>query len=227
MRLVLSLAAFLLLLPRDATARPIWVEFGFLNSELTFGFVNPDHSGYDLYGLSVGTKDYFGSLTVGTFQAGSGPLVEQTLVTNGSGTVIASNYLYERGTFLAEFGGVESSSGDLVAGSLITSITSLEIFASEGVEAAGFAIYGLGPGLVDAALANALGIPQRIQGGWIYSFLLNRPGTGGDYTSPERQAWDGGTNVSISVPEPPLLLLGILSLSVAWLGRRGTSRTQD
>lgn len=212
MRVALSLAVLLLLVPNPAAADQITSWF-YLNSNLTFGVVNAVHSGYDLDGLDP----WYG---YGTFDALSGPFVEQTLVTDGSGTVIWSKYFYEGGTFQADF--TLQKDGELRTGSFFASIITLEIDVHEADkgQTGVYAYYVLGPGLFDASIADALGVRRRTVGGNVFSQMLLMEDTGGDYTSPERQAWDGGTEVGITVPEPPMAILGVLALGAAWCWRR-------
>jgi hypothetical protein len=209
MRVAISLAALLLLLPSPAAADQI-VDWFYLNSNLTFGFGNAVHSGYD---GELDALNAFG----GTFDALSGPFLDQTLVTDGSGTVIESKYFYEGGTFQADF--TWQSGGGSKTGSFVAPIITLEIDVLEDHDHA-YAYYLLGPGLFDASLADALGVRRPTVGGNVFSDMLLMEDTGGDYTSPERQAWDGFTYVTVNVPEPPMPILGVLGLGAAWLCRR-------
>lgn len=203
MRIAVSLAALLLLAPSPAAADQI-AFWSYLNSNLTFGSGNAEHSGYDLVE------------GIGTFEASSGPLVDQTLVTDASGNVIESKYFYAGGTFQADFTYLNNQP---VTGSFVAPIISLEIDVLETQQHA-FASYLLGPGLFDASIADALGVRRRTVGGDIFSDMVFFPGAGGDFTSPERRAWDGGTFVTINVPEPPMPLLAAVGLCAAWAWRR-------
>jgi hypothetical protein len=107
--------------------------------------------------------------------------------------------------------------GAFDAGSFSAPLERLTIDAGEGADGSVSATYVLGPGLFDAALANALGIGRHSLGGTVFSGLIltdggNRPGVAGTSDTPERQAWDGFADVSIPVPEPAttaLLLAGV------------------
>ena len=227
MRIALSLAALLFLVPTHAAAAR--VELGYLNSDLTFGFINPNHAGYDLYFVCVfpatpGPDFCLDSDASSTFEALGGTFAEQALLKDGSGTVIGSEYLYEGGTFQIDLT-LRNDDGELSTGSFVAPIITLEMSANEGPEANVLAQYLLGPGLFDASIANALGIRRRTVGGSVIGDLLltddgNRPGIGGNYASPERQAWDGATHVEIVVPEPPMPILSVLGLTAAWFWRR-------
>jgi len=247
MRLALSLAAFFLLVPSDAAADPIpAVEMEFRNSDLTFGFVNPDQTGWDLDGLWLsGEAVEFSSWgpfqLESTFDALSGPLVEQTLVRDTNGTVIASRYFYEGGTFTIGVAGWDGVTGEQSV--FVAPIVTLEIHVLDELITAPCDLcstvdvfYEFGPGLFDASVASALGIGRRTSGGEGYGGLgltdfSNRPGTAGTYTSPERQAQTFGGSMNFtfnpSVPEPPIAILSVLGLSAAWLRRRWSMGTDS
>jgi hypothetical protein len=210
MRAAISLAILLLLVPSPAAADQI-AFWSYLNSNLTFGSGSAEHSGYDLVE------------GIGTFEASSGPLVDQTLVTDASGNVIRSEYLYAGGTFQADFTYLNNQP---VTGSFVAPIISLEIDVLETQQHV-FASYVLGPGLFDAPIADALGVRRRTVGGDIFSDMLFVPGAGGDFTSPERHAWDGATFVTVNVPEPPIPMLAALGFGAAWCWRRRSLQTKS
>ena len=234
MRLAIPLTAVLCLYPCQAAAAP-FLSIGFLNSDLTFGTVNPDQFGYDLYtGACIGDSA-LGSFecldAAGTYQALSGPFEQQNLREDASDAVIGSEYLYAGGTFRVDFTEVCDDTR-CVGGSFVAPIISLLIDVTEDPNglndgASGFAQYRLGPGLFDASIASILGIRRESSGGSVFSqFLLtddgNRAGVAGDHTTAERQAWDGvaSVDVAVAVPEPALSLLGALGVAVAGLRRR-------
>jgi MYXO-CTERM domain-containing protein len=220
MRVALVLAAWLLLLPAPAAAGLVKaIELQYLNSDLTFGHAGADQSGWD----GELTSPYFVPFD-GTYQTLSGPLVKQTLLYN-AGTVIGSEYLYQGGTFFADF--AFWNDGQLITGAFTAPIVTLTIQAGDDVEGGVLAAYVLGPGEFDnASLAHALGLKRpHTNGGSIWSELLltdsgNRPGIGGDHTTPERQAWDGVAWVTLTVPEPSMLMLGLVGLGTVWRHRR-------
>jgi hypothetical protein len=240
MRLAILLAAVLSLHPGQAAAAPI-LSIGYLNSDLTFGFVNPDQFGYDLYtGACIGDSVLGGFECLdaaGTYQALSGPFVQQTLQKDASDIVVGSEYLYQGGTFRIDFTDICNDTG-CVDGSFVAPIISLLVDVAEDPNglndgASGSAQYQLGPGLFDASIARILGIRRESPGGSVFSqFLLtdegNRAGVAGNHTTSERQAWDGvaSVDIAVAVPEPATSLLSALGLGIAcvWRRRRTTTR---
>jgi hypothetical protein len=226
MRIALLLVVSLLLLPRQVAAGPV-VFMEFLNSDLTFGLVNPDQFGYDLSSWSW-SDEWEGWPT--TYQAFGGTFVQQTLQSDAGGTVTNSEYLYENGTLQIDFHLANSITGENRTGTLLAPILTLQIGVDEDapIDAAVFAFYTLGPGVFDASIADALGIGRRTVGGFIDSGLLltdfgNRGCCGGDYTTPDRQAWDGFADFHIEVPEPFTPILTALGLG-GWFWRRRVAR---
>jgi hypothetical protein len=83
----------------------------------------------------------------------------------------------------------------------------LEITAGKATAESAEAVYRFGRGVLDPGIASALGVGRHVTGGSMYSGLLltssgNRDGVAGDHDSPERQAWDGYADLTLSVPEP-------------------------
>ena len=127
-----------------------------------------------------------------------------------SGNVIGSDYFYTGGVFEL-FLSIDKN-GQTVYGTLAAPIKKLTVTAGEADGDGVTALYELGPGLFDPALAKALGIGRHVTGGTVVSQLLltsdgNRAGVGGDHTTPERQAWDGVADITLDVPDPAALAL--------------------
>jgi hypothetical protein len=222
MRTLIALAALLILTPDVASARTA-IEFGLLNSDFTFGLIDPDQAGWDLYYFDVkGGRPTPWQMWDGTYDAYTGALVGQTLTMNAGGLVTGSRYHYEGGLFLFDI--ALWKSGVFRRGLFVAEILSLDVVVNEvndNVEA----YYSFGRGLFDANLARALGIRRRTEGGELYSGLEltdfgNRGGIGGDHTTPIRQAWDGYAEgyLRVAVPEPSVALM--LLAGAAWLRRR-------
>jgi hypothetical protein len=203
MRIAALLVSFVLLPASNLIAGPV-VYLEFLNSEFTFGTVNPGQTGYDLSSLVVGSMSHaFDDLGSG-YELQSGALVQQTLDTNSSGDVIGSHYVYTGGTFELFF--ALEAGGIPIVGSFVAPIKTLTVDAGEAEGDLAIASYVLGPGLFDEAVARALGIGRHTIGGAASSQLL-LTANGGDHTSPQRQAWDGVNDITLTVPEPAMLLL--------------------
>lgn len=224
MRIAALLAALVFCSASQLLAGPV-LSLEFLNSDLTFGSLGPNQSGHDLSSLAVDGgvpgMDYWKT----SYEAQAGVLVQHTLVTNGVGDVISSQYDYAGGTFEMLFS--LEQNGSTIAGSFAAPILSLTVTAGEAAGEGAKASYVLGAGLFDQVIANALGIGRHTSGGWASSRLLltdngNRPGIAGDHTTPERQAWDGVNDIEIDVPEPATLAL--LTIGATTLMCRQRSR---
>jgi hypothetical protein len=222
MRILFAAIVCLLLIPSHSEANSM-IAMEFLNSNLTFGTVNPSQSGYDLSMFNVDGHDTGWDSWLSGYEAFTGPLVAQTLDYNLHGDVIGSEYLYRGGTFTFEFAlqrGTETRIGHLIA-----PILALTILAGEGQDESADAWYQLGPGLLDQTIADALHVGRGILGAEVYSGLIltghgNRGGVAGNHLTAERQAEDGYADVYITVPEPPGLLLLLVGISVGLACRR-------
>jgi hypothetical protein len=239
-RLLRTLAAVtvtgLFCTPLSATAAPLALGIGFLNSTLTFGGPSFTDHGYDfspanLYGLDL-TEDW--GVTLGhetAFDASGGTLVQETPVFDAGGTLIRTDYRYEGGTFRVTFALKHDVTGEVRNGSFIAPISSLLISADEPLAPGTSevsAYYELGKGRFDAAFAHAFGIPRRTGPGYIDESILIL--LSGDHTSPELVADNGGGNIEIqppaAVPETPqsvLAGLGVLAVLLVRFSR--TART--
>jgi len=220
MRIAALLVTLVVCSASQVLANPI-VSLEFLNSDFTFGSQDPDQSGHDLSSLIVNggspAADYWGE-----YEAQAGPLKQQTLMTNGAGDVIGSQYVYSGGIFELFF--ALEQNGSTIFGSFAAPILSLTVTAGESAGEGATATYVLGAGLFDQTIAAALGIGRHTSGGSATSLLLltdngNRPGIAGDHTTPERQAWDGVNDITLDVPEPATLALVALG-SGFWFRRR-------
>ena len=220
----------------SATAAPLALGIGFLNSTLTFGGPTFTDHGYDfspvlLYGLDLG-EDWGAALGHETaFDASGGTLVQETPVVDAGGTLIRTDYRYEGGTLRVTFALKHDVTGEVRNGSFIAPISSLLISADEPLEPGESqvsALYELAGGAFDLAFASAFGIPRRTGPGFVDEQILIL--LSGDHTSPELVADDGGGNVDIqapaAVPETPqsvLAGLGVLAVLLVKFSR--TSRT--
>jgi hypothetical protein len=222
MRNVVLLVAILLGVSVRAAAAPLlFVEF--LNSDLTFGDVNPQQIGHDLSSLAGPRAldwDSYGS----TWSALGGPLVEHTFSTSG-GTIVSSEYTYEGGFFSIDF--LLQLGHRQKFGSFVAPITKLVISVQEDEEfdASVSVSYLLGAGMFDGAIARALGVRRRTAGGDVFSGLLL---TGGDANTPERTAQDGFADVNLEVSEAPepTGLMAVPGLSALWFWHRHRSRSR-
>ena len=227
----MAIAALLVLIslsPARAVAAPI-ITFDWSSSELQFGLTSSSQHGED--GIQVTLPD--GS-TIGdppnihsTFLANTGPLLELTLHLDSGGNVLSSEYIYTGGTF--EFHVTIDAPFDPVLDGVSGTFTAPILWARHRVqdEADDFSspvdsFYRLGAGQFDPALAAAFGMPERTKSGemisgefGIYNHILFFLRDGGDHTSPERFAHDGGLIARIQAPEPSLGLLTILGIAVA------------
>lgn len=206
---IAALLVSLILLPASYVAAGPIVFMEFLNSDFTFGTVSPNQQGYDLSSLYVGSLGFPVGLGDGSYAAAGAGFDGQILgLSNGS--VIGSDYVYTGG--VVEILLSIEKNGQQVAGSLAVPIKKLTVSAGEAADSSVTALYELGPGLFDEAIAEALGIGRHTTGGTAVSQLIltshgNRPGVAGDHTAPERQAWDGVNSITLNVPEPATLAL--------------------
>jgi hypothetical protein len=221
MRIAALLVTIVLCGASELLAGPV-LSFEFLNSDLTFGNLNPDQSGRDLSMLTVDggapSMDFWKS----GYEAQTGALAHRALLTNGVGDVIGSQYIYAGGTFEMFF--ALEQNGSTIFGSFVAPILSLSVTAGEAAGEGATASYEFGAGLFDQAIASALGIGRHTSGGSASSLLVltdhgNRPGIAGDHTTRERQAWDGVNDITLDVPEPATLALAAVGTG-AWLRRR-------
>ena len=219
MRIIFTVVSCLLLIPRFAAAGPlslqsIWWEF--LNSDLTFGSSPAHQRGYDLDSQEIHGKriDPWG-VWDGTWEATTGPLIEQRLIRGGSGEVTQSIYSYGGGTFSADI--TLFRDGVFKTGTITASLLKTEVHVGELGDFVDVS-YVIGHGTIDRSIARALGVTSRILGGDISSELELDDGSG--YTTPARHASDGVAWVSLQpVPEPSSVVLMAVG-GVSWLIRR-------
>jgi hypothetical protein len=107
-----------------------------------------------------------------SYEAQAGVLVQHTLVTNGVGDVIGSQYDYAGGAFEMLF--TLEQNGSTIVGSFAAPILSLTVTAGEAAGEGAKASYVLGASLFDQVIAAALGIGRHTSGGWASSRLLLR-----------------------------------------------------
>ena len=222
MRIAAVLVSLILFPASTLVAGPV-LFMEFLNSDFTFGTVSPNQEGHDLSALSIDSAPPDIDSWDGAYQLQSGALVQQTLDVDGSGEVTGSSYAYTGGTFEVVF--FLEKDGVPIVGSFVAPIKTLSVWAGEAAGELTFATYVLGPGLFDQSIADALGIGRHTSGGEASSQLLltdsgNRPGIAGDHSTPERQAWDGVNDISLTVPEPATAALLAGALAVVWIRRR-------
>ena len=204
-----ALVMSLILFPASRLfAGPI-VFMEFLNSDFTFGTVSPNQNGVDLSSLYVDSLEFPVGLGDGTYAASGAALDSQGLDLS-NGHIIGSHYVYTGGMF--EIFLSVKRNGQPVAGSFTAPIKKLTVTAGEAADDSVTALYELGPGLFDAAIAEALGVGRHTTGGEAVSQLIltshgNRAGVAGDHTTPQRQAWDGVNDITLDVPEPATLAL--------------------
>jgi hypothetical protein len=210
------------LLPTIATPNTI-LELNGENSRISFGTSDVEHVGL---GFSTpGPWEDWGN----TFVAYSGAFLDRTLEKDAGG-LVNGRYLYDDGgTFEMFFDLRRSDTGEVRQGSFIAPILPIEVFTTDfplpcdffcgGVDVR----YELGPGVFDTAIADALGVRRRTQGGFVsdpYLLLFDFPYT--DPTAPEREAFEGAPLVRIDVPEPALTSLLAVALGLA--GHRARRR---
>jgi hypothetical protein len=222
MRIAAVLVSLILCPVSPLFAAPV-LSLEFLNSDFTFGTVNPNQAGHDLGSLSLDDTAPDLDSWDAVYELQSGALVQQTLDVNGSGDVIGSHYFYTGGTFELIF--FLEKDGVPIVGSFVAPIQGLSVSAGEAAGEFTLAAYVLGPGLFDQAIADALGIGRHTSGGGASSQLLltdhgNRPGVAGDHTTPERQAWDGVNDITLTVAEPASGALLTAGIGVLWARRR-------
>ena len=221
MRLAVWLVALILLSPLEGSANAI-LHLSSDESRITYGTDTAFHSGLPHFGFTLlvdGTSiptDW--TMNLSEFAATSGPLLQHTLQTDGSGAVTHSTYVYDGGTFEMTLRLWNSVSGESLEGAFLAPIigpyelvvTERENSPQEGDSVDAF--YRLGAGVFDPWIAEALGIAAHSKGGTVDAPYLTF-GTG-DHTSLEREAGEGAPTVTIDVPEPSSVLL----LAIAGVG---------
>ena len=223
MRVAPWLLAALVLVAQPAAADTIvWTEF--LNSNLTFGTVNPTHVGRDLSTMHVernGLSEHVDTNFNSTFTALTATFVDLSFAPLAGRPSLEWRYLYEGGTFRMDLR-LNTPEGE-ISGSFIAPILELEIFASDPcvcptnhemgvVVGSAWAWYDLGPGVFDEAIANVMGVSRYTTGGLVESSMsLFASDAPGDHTTPVRHARDGATWVTLQVPEPSLAVLAVLA----------------
>ena len=232
MRLAVWFVALILLSPLDGSPDAI-LQLSSDESRITYGTDIALHSGLPHFGFSVlvdGTSiptDW--TLNQSEFAAISGPLLQHTLQTDGSGAVTHSTYIYDGGTFEMDFRLWNPVSGESLEGGFVAPIIGpYRLFVTERENSAEVtdsveAFYRLGAGVFDPWIADALGIAAHSRGGIVDDPYLTF-GTGDD-TSPEREAGEGAPTVTIDVPEPSSVLLLAVAGAGLVLRRRRRSRT--
>jgi hypothetical protein len=221
MRIALSLVLLLLFVPRQTHAAPV-VEMEFLNSDLTFGGANADQSGWDLSAFwARGFDDSSWDVWNTGYQALSGPLDHQNVLTDGSGNVVGTEYVYLGGTFEIFF--VLDDGSDVWTGSFFAAIDRLTVRSGQNEGDNVELLYQLGAGLFDDSIADTLGISRRTAGGYAYGQLLLAPEPGGPGAQSDvHQAYDGVNDITIEVPEPGSFAL--FAVGIAGLLRRRSIR---
>ena len=216
MRIAALLVSLILLPASYVCAGPV-VFMAFLNSDFTFGTISPDQRGYDLFDLGVDSLGFPVALGDGSYTA-SGAAFDSQALDFSNGSVVGSHYVYTGGVFEL-FLSIETN-GQHFTGSFEAPIKKLTVTAGETEGGSVTALYELGAGLFDAAIADALGIGRYTTGGEAVSKLRltsrgNRQGVAGDHTTPVRQAWDGVNEVTIEVPEPAMLALAATAAALS------------
>jgi hypothetical protein len=150
-----------------------------------------------------------------SWQAFSGTLVQLTNDLDASGHVIRSHYSYVGGVLELSLGLSNYDAGQFFYSEFTAQIITMDVFVTEGDFADSVDLYAtFGPALLDAALANALGIGRHITGGRLADpFLIGFPNT--DYTAMQRHAGEGAPTIVLDVPEPSIVTLcfvGIVAL---------------
>ena len=206
---IAALLVSLILWPASYVGAGPVVFMEFLNSDFTFGSISPNQEGYDLGSLYVDSLGFPVGLGDGSYTASATAFDSQALGF-GNGSVVGSQYFYTGGVFEI-FLSIEKN-GQQFTGSFEATIKKLTVTAGETEDDSVTALYELGPGLFDAAIAEALGIGRHTTGGEAVSQLIltshgNRAGVAGDHTTPQRQAWDGVNDITLDVPEPATLAL--------------------
>jgi hypothetical protein len=208
MRIPFSSLVVAVVLSAPAGAHASAIELEFLNSELIFGDTAHD-VGWD--GSLFVDGDWDSDMGL-AFDAAPSALVQQTLLQNPAGEVVQSTYTYAGGTFQIFGLNVELP------------IMLFEVFAPEpgqqllehGPGFGGDVYFELGPGLLDPAVAGALGIGRHILGGYGGTDMAyGECGQLGDHQTATRVACDGGTYITLAVPEPAaFLMLGLGAVPV-------------
>jgi hypothetical protein len=190
----------------------------FFNSNLTFGGATYDHYGYDLYSLRLNGVDYTSEFdgTGVEFAASGGVLVQTTPVLDANGNLVRTQYHYEGGTFALD--GIATAP---VVSLLVSAAEPLNPGEGDSDGSGVLVTYVLGPGTLDDAIANMLGIPTATgTGAGDGSLVL----LFGDHQSPQLVADDGGfqfwAGPAAAVPEPSLSMLIGLGLAAVWRARR-------
>jgi hypothetical protein len=151
------------------------------------------------------------------WQAFSGPLVQLTNDLDASGHVIRSHYRYAGGILDLSLGLSSYDAGEFFYSEMTLAIVSMDVFVTEREWSDDVEVHAtLGPSLLDAALADALGIGRHITGGRLSDpFLVGFPNT--DYTDMQRHGGEGAPTIILDVPEPSLVtfcFVGIAALGV-------------
>jgi hypothetical protein len=220
MRITAFLVSLILFPSAHVCAAPV-VFMEFLNSDFTFGTSSPNQEGYDLGSIYVDSLAFPVGLGDGSYTA-TGAGFDSQILGLSNGSVIGSEYVYTGGGFELVLS-IEQN-GQQVAGSLAVPIKKLTVTAGEAAGDSVTVLYEFGAGLFDAAIAEALGIGRHTTGGTAVSQLIltshgNRPGVAGNHATPERQAWDGVTDITLNVPEPATLAL-LATAGALSIGRR-------
>jgi len=217
----------LLLVPRMASATTITTVF--LDGFVAFSGDEATHFGSFPIALDVDGRDVrMNGLSSGFRLAFDRAALTKGFYTDAAGRITGTEYYWTAGDLFLD---LTLDTG--VRGSMHLPLISGDIFIPEEQPAvpratdvigtpAGHAsecgergCFAFGPGLLDPALATALGLPPHITGGQMLTFFT-APDT--PYTDPDRVVLDGSF-MSLTVPEPQSLALFALG-AVAALWRR-------
>ena len=215
----------LLLLPSYAGANPV-IAGGCDESLAWYDIAEALHSSHPSCGFDVdgngGFIDPFPDHDI-AWTAFSDSLLQLTNTFDSSGHVVKSHYSYVGGILdlSLTLSGLEG--GQFLVSYLHLPIMLMDVFVTEntidddGVEV----LATFGPGLLDAAFANALGIGRHITGGTLSDPHLFGANT--DYTDMQRHAGEGAPTIILDVPEPSVMTLcfaGIVALGAQSRRRR-------
>ena len=202
----------LLALPVGSLGAPL--DFQFLNSELTFG-ANAHDSGWDGAIWRDGGWDSDIPLFL---EAEPASLLEHRVFLDTAGSVVQSTYIYSGGLFHILGGGFDIAVPIEVFEVVVPESGGPLVQPTRTWRGFGGDVYfELRSTLLDAATAQALGIGPHILGGFgSTDMAYGRCGSLGDHSAAVRVACDGGTYLTLDVPEPAMLVLfGMTAMAAA------------